>query len=59
MLGLRERDIVFFDTTSTYLEIDVDDPADDGEENGDDADGGEASLRRLGHSKDHRPLPES
>src|SRR5215212_3057492 len=45
-----EVDVVFFDTTSTYFEVDVDDPADD------DVDG---SLRRLGHSKDHRPdLPQ-
>jgi transposase len=48
-----EVDVVFFDTTSTYFEIDVDDPIDDGD---DEQDG---SLRRLGHSKDHRPdLPQ-
>jgi hypothetical protein len=53
-----EVDVVFFDTTSTYFEIDVDDAldndADDAQE-GDDA----AGLRRLGYSKDHRPdLPQ-
>ena len=54
-----EVDVVFFDTTSTYFEIDVDDPPDDEAQDGDDADGGDASLRRLGHSKDHRPdLPQ-
>ena len=51
-----EVDVVFFDTTSTYFEIDVDDLSDDE----DDPEGaGERSLRRLGHSKDHRPdLPQ-
>src|SRR5215207_1288791 len=58
-----EVDVVFFDTTSTYFEIDVDDPIDDDDEDGDgDGDGepdGDRSLRRLGHSKDHRPdLPQ-
>jgi hypothetical protein len=58
-----EVDVVFFDTTSTYFEIDVDDPLDDeddDEEAGDaTATAGERSLRRLGHSKDHRPdLPQ-
>jgi transposase len=49
-----EVDVVFFDTTSTYFEIDVDDPLDD-----EDEDAGERGLRRLGHSKDHRPdLPQ-
>ena len=42
-----EVDLVFFDTTSTYFEVEPDD--------NDAADG----LRRLGHSKDHRPdLPQ-
>jgi transposase len=51
-----EVDVVFFDTTSTYFEVDVDDPLDDDEEQ---ADAGGGSLRRLGHSKDHRPdLPQ-
>jgi len=50
-----EVDVVFFDTTSTYFEIDVDDPVDDDE----DQDADERGLRRLGHSKDHRPdLPQ-
>ena len=56
-----EVDVVFFDTTSTYFEVDVDDPTDDDDEDGDDAPegAGEGSLRRLGHSKDHRPdLPQ-
>jgi hypothetical protein len=61
-----EVDVVFFDTTSTYFEIDVDDPLDDdggeGEGEGGDASAdaaGEGSLRRRGHSKDHRPdLPQ-
>ena len=57
-----EVDIVFFDTTSTYFEIETDDDEDDLE--GDDEDEGEqpddgelaeAGHRRLGHSKDHRP----
>ena len=47
-----EVDVIFFDTTSTYFEVDA-----DGED--DDAGGGERPLRRLGHSKDHRPdLPQ-
>jgi transposase len=45
-----EVDVVFFDTTSTYFEIDVDDPNDDEPEVARDG-----TLRRLGHSKDHRP----
>lgn len=48
-----EVDLVFFDTTSTYFEADPDelDAAGDA--------AGEAPLRRLGHSKDHRPdLPQ-
>jgi len=49
-----EVDVVFFDTTSTYFEIDVDDPNDDESEIA-----GDGTLRRLGHSKDHRPdLPQ-
>jgi transposase len=51
-----EVDVVFFDTTSTYFEIDVNDPS-DGEN--DPGDAGDGTLRRLGHSKDHRPdLPQ-
>jgi len=49
-----EVDVIFFDTTSTYFEVDLDDGEGDGEE-----DTGERPLRRLGHSKDHRPdLPQ-
>jgi hypothetical protein len=49
-----EVDVIFFDTTSTYFEVDLDEGDDDGEE-----DRGERPLRRLGHSKDHRPdLPQ-
>ena len=45
-----EVDVIFFDTTSTYFETDPDDDNDEG---------GEGGLRRLGHSKDHRPdLPQ-
>ena len=52
-----EVDVVFFDTTSTYFEIDSDDPSDDEDDGPEGA--GERSLRRLGHSKDHRPdLPQ-
>jgi hypothetical protein len=57
-----EVDVVFFDTTSTYFEIDVDDPNDDEDEDASEATpaaGAEGPLRRLGHSKDHRPdLPQ-
>jgi Transposase DDE domain len=52
-----EVDVVFFDTTSTYFEIDVDDPLDD--EDGEDPEAGDGDVRQLGHSKDHRPdLPQ-
>jgi hypothetical protein len=45
-----EVDVIFFDTTSTYFEVDVD---------ADEEQAGEGPLRRLGHSKDHRPdLPQ-
>ena len=48
-----EVDVIFFDTTSTYFEIDLDEDASDDEART------EAPLRRLGHSKDHRPdLPQ-
>jgi hypothetical protein len=44
-----EVDLLFFDTSSTYFEIeDEDESADDGDEDPD-------TLRRFGHSKDHRP----
>src|SRR5215213_9092588 len=50
-----EVDVVFFDTTSTYFEIDVDDPIDDEDDGGGNGGpDGDRSLRRLGHSKDHR-----
>ena len=46
-----EVDLVFFDTTSTYFEIEPDPGLDD--------DGADTPLRRLGHSKDQRPdLPQ-
>ncbi|MGH2989195.1 MAG: IS1634 family transposase [Solirubrobacterales bacterium] len=48
-----EVDVIFFDTTSTYFEVDVE------EDGGDEESDGERPLRRLGHSKDHRPdLPQ-
>ena len=51
-----EVDVIFFDTTSTYFEVDVDE--DDGDDEREAA-GEERPLRRLGHSKDHRPdLPQ-
>src|SRR5712691_5095342 len=51
-----EVDVIFFDTTSTYFEVDLDEPGDDEEPDEPD---GEGPLRRLGHSKDHRPdLPQ-
>jgi hypothetical protein len=57
-----EVDVVFFDTTSTYFELDVDDPLDDEDGDGEPGDGSaraDAGLRQLGHSKDHRPdLPQ-
>jgi transposase len=50
-----EVDVIFFDTTSTYFEVDADEAGDDEEP----AAAGEGPLRRLGHSKDHRPdLPQ-
>ena len=50
-----EVDVIFFDTTSTYFQADPDED--------DDKDAGpgpaQAGIRRLGHSKDHRPdLPQ-
>jgi hypothetical protein len=65
-----EVDVIFFDTTSTYFETE---PGEDGDEDEDEDDqddelasgeqpqqtGGAGKLRRLGHSKDHRPdLPQ-
>ena len=54
-----EVDVVFFDTTSTYFEIETDDDGEDDLDDEDDEPAGEAPLieagvRRLGHSKDHR-----
>ena len=47
-------DLIFFDTTSTYFELDFEDGELD-----DDHDEGEEGLRRRGHSKDFRPdLPQ-
>ena len=46
-----EVDLIYFDTTSTYFEIDMADEEDD-EDNSN-------ALRQLGHTKDHRPdLPQ-
>ena len=42
-----EVDVIFFDTTSTYFEIDDEDEPD--------ADDADAGLRRFGESKDRRP----
>jgi hypothetical protein len=58
-----EVDIVFFDTTSTYFEVELDDDEagldDDEDTPADDVPLREAGQRRLGHSKDHRPdLPQ-
>ena len=56
-----EVDIIFFDTTSTYFEIetdeeeDLDDAGDADDQSVGDAPLSEAGVRRLGHSKDHRP----
>ena len=56
-----EVDVIFFDTTSTYFEVELDDDEAGLDDEGDDdesADRGpltEAGLRRHGHSKDHRP----
>jgi transposase len=45
-----EVDLLFFDTTSTYFEIEEADAREEAE-----GSEGEASVRRFGHSKDHRP----
>ena len=57
-----EVDVIFFDTTSTYFETE---PGEEDEEEDERLGGdeqpehGERRLRRLGHSKDHRPdLPQ-
>jgi transposase len=47
-----EVDVIFFDSTSTYFEVEEEDEAD--------AEQGLAGLRRLGDSKDRRPdLPQA
>ncbi|MCA1656325.1 MAG: IS1634 family transposase [Actinobacteria bacterium] len=55
-----EVDVIFFDTTSTYFECEPGEDLDDAEQDEQaDGDGPEGPLRRLGHSKDHRPdLPQ-
>jgi len=64
-----EVDVVFFDTTSTYFEMDIEEEEDrdaDAHEPqtattkaDQDAPAAPGPLRRLGHSKDHRPdLPQ-
>src|SRR3970282_1721302 len=50
-----EVDVIFFDTTSTYFEVDLDEPGDDDEQPAGEPAAGEGLLRRRGHSKDHRP----
>lgn len=48
-----EVDLLYFDTTSTYFEIEEEDEASD------EAGERRSTLRRRGHSKDHRPdLPQ-
>ncbi|WP_289298662.1 IS1634 family transposase [uncultured Reyranella sp.] len=50
-------DLIFFDTTSTYFELDFEDGELD--DHDDYVDEGEQRLRRRGHSKDSRPdLPQ-
>jgi hypothetical protein len=59
-----EVDVIFFDTTSTYFETEPGEDLDDDQDEDDgDADRAAAEpdgpVRRLGHSKDHRPdLPQ-
>jgi hypothetical protein len=58
-----EVDVIFFDTTSTYFEVELDDDVDDDDEAEDEPNEQgrleQAGQRRLGHSKDHRPdLPQ-
>jgi len=48
-----EEDLLYFDTTSTYFEMDYEDEMEDGDEDNANA------LRQRGHSKDRRPdLPQ-
>jgi hypothetical protein len=52
-------DVIFFDTTSTYFEVELDEDDDAALVEGGAAEPARAPLRRLGHSKDHRPdLPQ-
>ena len=54
-----EVDVIFFDTTSSYFEVDVDEDGEDGGQPAGERAVRELPLRRLGHSKDHRPdLPQ-
>jgi hypothetical protein len=61
-----EVDVVFFDTTSTYFEVELDDDEAGAGERAQESSSGaqtppleQAGQRRLGHSKDHRPdLPQ-
>jgi transposase len=54
-----EVDVIFFDTTSTYFEVELDEDDDAALVEGGAAEPARAPLRRLGHSKDHRPdLPQ-
>jgi len=57
-----EVDVIFFDTTSTYWETEPCEQApedEDDEQHAGEAGGNDGPLRRLGHSKDHRPdLPQ-
>jgi DDE family transposase len=57
-----EVDVIFFDTTSTYFEVELDDDEvglDDEDEPAGKAPLEQAGHRRPGHSKDHRPdLPQ-
>ncbi|HEY2598592.1 MAG TPA: IS1634 family transposase [Candidatus Dormibacteraeota bacterium] len=55
-----EVDVIFFDTTSTYWETEPsDEPAEEDEDASEENAEAEGPLRRLGHSKDHRPdLPQ-
>ena len=56
-----EVDVVFFDTTSTYFETEPPEDLDEHDDEEPEPTGaeGDGPLRRLGHSKDHRPdLPQ-
>ena len=60
-----EVDVIFFDTTSSYFETEPweepgeDDASEDDPQTGVAAEEAQGPLRRLGHSKDHRPdLPQ-